>query len=708
MAQYKDLSDAKVIVVDIETYDPNLLELGAGVYRADGYILGVSIADDKGFAEYYNLGHYDCREAEREKAVEYLRTVLALPCPKLGANIPYDIDWLTQWKGDEEKFGFRGRSPRFEVNGLLYDIQVAEPLIDENQGRYSLDFQAKKYLGVGKLQDKTKQFCTENGLQGDPRKWLWKMPYNIVREYAMGDVTQPLEIFRMQWETMKERELLEVFLLETKNIRAIMHMRANGVHIDTKRRDVNAYIATTELEVKNREFTEAYGEINLNSTKQLADFFERENIEYNYKITYIDYQKNKKQEQLTYADGKAVLAYIGGDRSDDIVDIANRVTGNCPDDIRLCNPSIDKECLESLEREFDDLDIDGDNIIKDILYMRKADKMIKGFLMGPMVDNLCHDGKIHPDILSVRSDFGGTRTGRYSMRNPNLQQVPSPSRNRYWGTMCRECFVPEPNCWWAKIDYSQIEYRILAHYASGEGSEELRDKFSNDPHTDYHQYIVDLTGLSRSFAKNLNFGVMYGMGKKKMSRYFKWEMAYAIEVISQYHDNAPYIRYTMDRVSSVAKARGYIRTLSGRRSHLVDKNKAYKMLNSLIQGSAADFMKKAIFDVYESGVYDTLTEHLTVHDELDVSVPKTAKGLREIMRMQDIMEKAYPIRVPVKAELEMGKDWGHLSLVDFTDIAIDRQEWLDGLTDENCVSELQRVIDACKVVEAEKEARKKK
>ena len=101
-------------------------------------------------------------------------------------------------------------------------------------------------LRVGKLQDKTKQFCTENGLQGDPRKWLWKMPYNIVREYAMGDVTQPLEIFRIQWEIMKERELLEVFLLETKNIRAIMHMRSNGVYIDTKRRDVNAYIATTE------------------------------------------------------------------------------------------------------------------------------------------------------------------------------------------------------------------------------------------------------------------------------------------------------------------------------------------------------------------------------------------------------------------------------------------------------------------------------
>ena len=135
----------------------------------------------------------------------------------------------------------------------------------------------------------------------------------------------------------------------------------------------------------------------------------------------------------------------------------------------------------------------------------------------------------------------------------------------------------------------------------------------------------------------------------------------------------------MDRVSTVSKARGYIRTLSGRRSHLVDKNKAYKMLNSLIQGSAADFMKKAILDVYESGVYDTLTEHLTVHDELDVSVPKTAKGLREIMRMQDIMEKAYPIRVPVKAELEMGKDWGTPQPCGLYGHRHDRQEWLDGL-----------------------------
>ena len=129
----------------------------------------------------------------------------------------------------EEEVRFRGRAPRFEVNGLLYDIQVAEPLIDENQGRYSLDFQAKKYLGVGKLQDKTKQFCTENGLQGDPRKWLWKMPYIV--EYAMGDVTQPLEIFRIQWETMKERELLEVFLVGDKEHSCLMHM---SKYIDVK------------------------------------------------------------------------------------------------------------------------------------------------------------------------------------------------------------------------------------------------------------------------------------------------------------------------------------------------------------------------------------------------------------------------------------------------------------------------------------------
>ena len=702
--RYPELANSKLIVLDIETYDPNLLELGAGVYRNDGYILGVSVATDTGFSEYYNLGHADCTQQERTTNIAYLRAILASDTPKLGANILYDVDWLENWRGISGERSFMKRGVQIKIGGLLYDTQTAEALLDENQLSYSLETLANKYLSVGKVKALPQEYCDSHNMKGDFRKWLHKMPYVLVREYAMGDVTEPLAIFEQQWKLMEEQELLPVFNMETKLTRALLHMRKTGANVNPRKRDINAYMAHCEREKKEIALDAKYGKINLNSTKQLAELFDKIGVEYNYNITYINSKGMKIKKKITSTQAKQVFIYVGGDRTEDVVKVVHSITEGCPNIIRTCNPTIDKEFLEGLEREIDDMDIsDGASDIKDILFVRKADKIVNSFLKGSMVDTLCNDGRIHPAIHATRSDDGGTRTGRLSMSKPNLQQIPSPSRNKYWGTLCRECFVPNPNSWWAKIDYSQIEYRVLAHYASGEGADELRNKYNEDEHTDYHQYIMDLTSLSRSFAKILNFGCMYGMSKKTMSTYFKWSMDYATEVLNVYHGNAPYIKYTMNRVGTVAKARGYIKTIAGRRSHLVSIDKAYKMLNSLIQGSAADAMKKALLDIFNSGLLDIVQWHVTVHDEIDFSVPKTAKGLRAIFAIQKIMEMVYPLKVPIKAELEMGADWGHLNLVDFADIAINKNEWLAGLTDENCEAELQRVVDACKVVEAEKE-----
>lgn len=706
--KYANIDDARLIVLDIETFDPNLLSLGAGVYRNDGYIIGVSIATDTGFKEYFDLGHPECTPTLRKNNIEYLRKVLALPVPKLGTNILYDVDWLENWKGDKKATDFRRTGVELQVEGTLYDIQVAEALIDENQQSYHLDALAKKYLGVGKVSDKPVAFCAKQGWKGDFRKWLYKMPYELVRDYALGDVLEPLMIFDKQWTLMKEQGLIDIFKLETKLLRAVLFMRKTGAIVSPRRRDVNAYMAQSERERREIAFEERYGKVNLNSTQQLAKLFDSIGIEYNYKLTYLKSNGDKIQKRITSTDAKAIFAYVGGSKVEAVVQKALELTDGSAEVIRSCNPTIDKEFLEGLERDMENLDLpEGDTTLQDILFIRKADKIVGSFLRGPMVSNLCADGRIHPDIHATRSDAGGTRTGRFSMSNPNLQQIPSPSRNKYWGTLCRECFVPDKNCWWGKIDYSQIEYRVLAHYASGEGADELRARYNEDPHTDYHQYIVDLTGLSRSYAKNLNFGGMYGMGKKKMAYYFKWSMEYATEILNTYHGNAPYIKFTMNSVSTIARARGFIRTLAGRHAHLADKDKAYKMVNSLIQGSAADIAKKAMLDIYESGILNVLQNHITVHDEFDFSVPKTAEGLRAFFKAQELMENAYALRVPIKAEAEIGVDWGHLNLVDFTDININKEEWLAGLTDANCEAELQRVIDACKVVEDEKERKKK-
>jgi len=278
------------------------------------------------------------------------------------------------------------------------------------------------------------------------------------------------------------------------------------------------------------------------------------------------------------------------------------------------------------------------------------------------------------------------------MGNPNLQQIPSKGVDPYWGTVCRKLFIPEDNCWWAKLDYSQVEYRFTAHFSVGPGSADLKRRYNEDPTTDYHQHIIDLTGLKRRYAKNLNFGVAYGMGKKHMAEFFNWTLEYAEEVTQIYHSRAPYIRATLGKIEREAKTEGFIQTILGRRSRLTDPKKAYTMFCRKIQGSAADLMKKAMVDIYEAGLMDKLKFHLTVHDELDLSVPKTAEGVRDLFKVRDCMQNAIMLSVPIKADIEMGTNWSTVVELDLSDTGMSEQEWLDSLTDENVVQKVESLF----------------
>lgn len=698
------LKEATIIAFDTETYDPQLMQLGPGVYRQDGHVLGVSIATDNGFAEYFNIGHYDCTEKEREENVALVRWILALPVDKLGANVQYDVDWLMNWKGSPD-FGFRGKGIQANIEGRWLDIQVAEPLIDENQGKYNLDFLAQKYLGRGKMKTEIGRFCEENGLKGDERAWLYKMPYALVHKYAVEDVVEPIEIFTLQKAKLEEDGLMPVFELETALLKATMNMRYEGVVIDSKVRDINSYEANNEREERIHRLREKYGDVNFNSTQQLASLFDKENIPYNYKLRYLDTKEKEIEKVICKENAKLVMDFIDGDKDPHTKFVVNSLTNQSAEHIITCNPTIGKEYLEGLEQQ-DTEDFDS-NLIKDILFVRRADKMLGTFLQGSLKANIAMDGKIHPSINTVRTNDFGTRTGRFSMSNPNLQQIPSKSRDKYWGKLCREPFIPYEECWWGKLDYSQIEYRCLAHYASGPGARELVQTYNNDPHTDYHQYVVDLTGLNRSFAKNLNFGCMYGMGISHMAEFFNWELDYAKEIMSIYHDRAPYIKFTMNAVSNVARSRGYIKTLAGRRAHLVDKDKAYKMLNSLLQGSAADIMKKAMVDIYyTTDILSTLKWHITVHDELNWSIPKTAQGVRSFVQVKHAMEQAYTLKVPVKAEMEIGTNWAMLNDFGFDDLNITEKDWLDDLTDTNVEARVEQLVASLKQLKDERKAKK--
>ena len=613
MSRYPDLSTAKLIAVDIETYDPNLLDLGPGVYRNDGKILGVSISDGLGFSEYYNLGHYDCSKEERERNLKYLRDTLGNNVPKLGQAIMYDLDWL---ENGEYKI---------KINGDLNSIEIAEALLDETQLEYNLDFMGKKYLGIGKAKTVIDKFCEQHDLKGDARKWLWKMPYELVREYAIGDVDLPMAIFGMQRPMLEEEELMDLFRLECDLVRTLVLFRKTGTLIDTDKRDRNGLKIQNMIEEKEQKLFSLFGEFNYNSSLQLSKIFDKQGITYPYTEPKI-----KNNGEYTKGGSPAINAYFFKRYSEEIP------------------------------------------LVKELFELRQARHHLDTFIMGSHVRFVGPDGLMHPQFFNLRNDnlgaLKGTRSGRLSGANPNLQQQPSKGVDEFWGQICREDFIPFPDCWWGKIDYSQIEYRFMAHFAVGEGAETLRAAYNNNPKQDYHQFIMDLTGLKRRYAKNLNFGVAYGMGADHMADLFGWDVAYAHEIINIYHERAPYIRSTISLVEQVARRRGFIKTFLKRRSHLVDPKKAYTMYCRLVQGSAADLMKKAMVECDKAGIFNVLYPHATVHDELDVSIPKTKVGVDAFKEMQNIMEGCITLKVPIKAEAEIGKTWADIDEFEWDDL----------------------------------------
>jgi len=611
--KYPDLTRARRVVFDVETRDPNLEELGPGVYRNDGYILGVSLSDGEGFSEYYNLHHYDCGAAERARNERYVREMLGAPTPKLGQSIMYDIDWL---ENGEYKI---------PVNGKLASIEIAEALLDETQPEYNLDYMGKKYLNIGKTKTKIDQFCEDNNLKGDSRKWLWKMPWSLVREYGVGDVDLPARIFDIQQPMLEEQELVDLFDLENELTRVLILMRKTGTRIDQDKRDRNGLTVQNKIEEMEHQLFGMFGEFNYNSTQQVARLFDKQGIQY----------------PLTKPELKS-----DGSRS------------------KGGNPSINAYFYKRYKDEIP--------LVKLLFELRQARHHLDTFIMGSHVKFVCPDGLIHPQFFNLRNDnlgaLKGTRSGRLSGANPNLQQQPSKGVDEYWGQLCREDFIPFDDCWWLKIDYSQIEYRFMAHFAVGPGADELRASYRQNSAQDYHQYIMDLTGLKRRYAKNLNFGVAFGMGAAHMAELFGWDIEYAYEILNIYHSRAPYIKTTISAVEDVARRRGYIRTFLKRRSHLRDPKKAYTMYCRLVQGSAADLMKKAMLECFKSGLFNTLHPHITVHDELDVSVPKTRAGVEAAEEMQYIMEHALELKVPIKAEAEIGPNWADIAEFEWADL----------------------------------------
>lgn len=586
-----------MIGVDVETYDPELTKMGPGVYRNDGHILGVGLAFEDGTQKYFSLGHDETPETERAKNRATVQELLGTDEPKVGASFIYDLDWLIN-------------HDHFTVGGTWHDVQLAEPLLDEYLATYSLDSLAQRYLGERKQNDEISEYAGSRDWKGDARQYLWKMPADLVGKYCMNDARQTAAIYKIQKGLLAGQNLNPVYELESGLLPLLLQMRRTGIRVDEARR----VQITTELEAEKSRLEGVlygrFGQFNFNASAQLA----------------------------------SVIKTLG-------LDIPKTEKGN---------ESVTNEYLETLSAQ-------GVEYMHQIVQLRKLDKIIGTFMNGAFRDYQV-GGRIHAQFVQLASDEGGTVTGRFSCRNPNLTQIPARNGDEEegdfpLGNLCRSIFIPEEGCWMGKADLSQGEYRMLAHYACGPGSDELRQSYIDDPHMDYHARTSKLSGLPRKTAKNLGFGVNYGMGIKKMMQKYGWDEEKAYQFRDAYYSGLPFLIPTRQRVETVARARGYIRTIYGRRERVSEaireKKRYYIFLNRLLQGSVADLNKKGMFDAYRAGLFDVLSPHLTVHDELVFSVPKTVEGVDAYRELKHIMETCISgIKVPIIATTEYGPSYG--------------------------------------------------
>ena len=600
--ELKDLRGAKEIAIDLETNDPQLLELGSGNVTGKGHIAGVAVAVE-GWSGYFPIQHESGGNMDKKLVFSWLQDLFNQEDSTfIFHNAMYDICWL--------------RSAGLTIKGKIVDTMIAASLIDENRLSYRLDILAKHYVGMGKDENILQAAAKEYGL--DAKKDMWRLPAMFVGQYAERDAESTLKLWKRLETELYQQELWDVFNLETKLFPCLVDMRFKGVRVDLDKADkIKKYLIDKERKIINKIKDLTGVDVEIMAARSIAKAFDK---------LKLPYDRTAKSNE----------------------------------------PSFTKNFLQNHPHE----------LPKAIAEAREINKAHSTFIDS--ITKHAVDGRIHADINQIRSDQGGTVTGRFSMSNPNLQQIPA--RHPELGPLIRSIFIPEKNTTWGSFDYSQQEPRILVHYAKLQnltGVDEIVDAY-NAGDADFHQVVADMAGIERKQAKTINLGLMYGMGKNKLMAELGLMKESAEKLIRQYHSRAPFVKQLMDNVSRKANDRGKIRTLGGRACHFdlwqpvqfgvykplpleqarkeydepLKRAFTYKALNKLIQGSAADMTKKSMVALYENGIIP----HIQIHDEVDISVESDAKA-EEIIQ---IMESAVELKVPNKVDYEKGDNWGDI------------------------------------------------
>jgi len=514
----------------------------------------------------------------------------------------------------------------FTLNGRIIDTMLIGNLLDENRYSYSLNALCFDLLGKTKSEKDLVEAARTFGL--DPKAEMWKMPAMYVGPYAEVDAQLALELWNYMSVELGKEGLWDIANLELDLLPCLVDMTYRGVRVDLERVErTRDQLLKREKELEKEIKRQAGFGVEIWAAQSLAKAFDAIGIQY------------PKTDRGA--------------------------------------PSFRKTFLAEQQHPFAKLIVEARNINK-----------TSGTFINSIMKYCASDGRIHGHINQIRSDDGGTVSGRFSMNNPNLQQIPA--RDPEIGPMIRSLFLPEEGKEWAAIDFSQQEPRILVHYANVygkargiplQGAKEFVQRYNEDPDTDFHSMVAEMASIPRKQAKTINLGMMYGMGVNKLSEQLDIPVDEAKKLIGQYHERVPFVKGLMHGVMNrldEKDASGSLRSILGRKCRFdlwepdsFGMNKAlpyrdavkeygettrlkraftYKALNRLIQASAADMTKQAMVNLYKEGHLPMLQ----VHDEIAMSVDNREQA----QEFAKIMENAVPLEVPNKCDVEVGPSWG--------------------------------------------------
>lgn len=515
------------------------------------------------------------------------------------------------------------------------DTAILACLVNEHENSYSLDNLTRKYTNVTKKGDELyKELAKLFGGRATKNVQMSRIsqaPVEIVAPYAKSDTRGTWELYQYQKRQIEYQGLQDIVRFEQSVTPYIIGAEKHGVRVDISAAEIAVGELSKEIKLLQKQLDELAGfHCNPQPGGHIKKLFAPE----------------WREGRWWANDGTPLQETASG------------------------AASIDADALRSMRHPAAAL----------ILELRILIKTRDTFLVGHVLES-AQDGRVYPTINQAKGDTGGTSTGRLSYSGPALQQIPD--RNKKISEIVKRVFLPDEGHNWVDADLASFEVRIFAHLV---GTRDIQQRYIDDPETDFHQFVSDLTGLVRNAtysgepnSKQLNLAMIFNQGNgstaETMGMPWEWdsfipsdskdgkEIVYkkagheAMSVIAKYHDALPGVKKLADGCKRKAEERGWIFTRYGRHLRFPNGWKSYKASGLLIQGTSAD-ENKANWILINEAIKGTGAKLLlNTHDSYSLSIPE---GQERIVakRVKEAVEEDRGLRVPLILEVNQpGKNW---------------------------------------------------